>query len=348
VSAPSFLIVRLGALGDIVHALPLAAGLREAHPNARIDWLVDTRHAAILDYVDGLTSVVHVDTRRWRGPTGLARVVPALRRRRYDVAIDAQGLLKSAALARVAGARHVIGFARPHLREPQAGWAYRETVAPTGPHVLDKTRALARALGAPIDPLRFGLRPPPTPLVRATRVVMGIAPDAPFVVLNPGAAWPNKRWPEARFAELARAIHTRHGLPSLIVHGPQEGVLAAQITRLAGDPSVVGPAPPTNLGELLAYLAEASLVISGDTGPLHLAAALGRPVVGLFGPTDPARNGPWAAADVTVSRHAVCQCHHARRCEAARWCLDDVSVDEVAAAVARRIEAGIGLGEARR
>ena len=346
-SAPAYLIVRLGALGDIVHALPLAAALREAHPGARLDWLVDVRHKAILDHVAGLSRVIQVDTRRLRGATGLATVIPRLRAARYDVAIDAQGLIKSAALARVAGARHVIGFARPHLREPQASWAYHETVAPAGPHVLDRTRALTRALGGGDGPPRFGLQTPPGEAAAAARALLTVAAGAPFVVLNPGAAWPNKRWTEAGFAALARAIHARHGLPSTIVHGPDEHASAARIAALAGGPPIAAPAPPTGLGELLAILADASLVVSGDTGPLHLAAALGRPVVGIYGPTDPARNGPWAADDVTVSRSAVCQCHHARRCRAARWCLEDVTVDEVAAAVDRRLAAAIGRKEAR-
>jgi lipopolysaccharide heptosyltransferase I len=336
---PAWLIVRLGALGDIVHALPLAAALREAGPDARIDWLVDVRHRAILDYVDGLSSVVAVDTRRMRGPTGVPAVVRALRAARYDAAIDAQGLVKSAVLARLAGAGRVLGFDRAHLREPLAAWAYGETVVPAGPHVLDKAAALARALGAQAAPPRFPLQPPRRDVVTRTRTALGVAADRPFAALNPGAAWPNKRWPAERFGALARHLHARHDWTSIVTWGPGEEALAAAVVAAANAEggAVAAIAPPTDLGSLLTLLAAASLLVAGDTGPLHLAAALGTPVVGLYGPTDPARNGPWSPKDVAVSRTAACRCLHQRRCHADRWCLEDIAVDEVAAAVDRRL-----------
>jgi lipopolysaccharide heptosyltransferase I len=338
VPAPAWLIVRLGALGDIVHALPLAAALRAARPEARIDWLVDVRHRAILEFVRGLSHVVAVDTRRIRGATGVAAVVRTLRRAAYDLALDAQGLIKSAALAHLAGARRVLGFERAHVREPLARFAYDGVVVPAGPHVVDKALALARAAGVEPGPPRFPLQPPASDVADRARQALGLERGAPFALLNPGAAWPNKRWPADRFGGLARAIHDRHGWPSVVAWGPGEEALARAVVDAAGR-GRAALAPPTPLGDLLALLAAAGLVVSGDTGPLHLAAALGRPVVGLYGPTDPARNGPWAAADVTVSRAASCRCPHQRRCHAERWCLDDVSVEEVAAAVDRRLHA---------
>ena len=343
-AGPSWLIVRLGALGDIVHALPLASALRAWRPDARIDWLVDVRHRAILAHVDGLSSVVAVDTRRLRGPTGLFAVIRGLRAAGYDLAIDAQGLIKSAALAHLAGARRILGLGPDHLREPLARWAYDDQVAPRGPHVVDKALALAAAAGAPAGPPAFALRPPVSDIVAQVRSRLGIGSAQPFALLNPGAAWPNKRWPADRFGALAREIQRRHGWRSIVAHGPGEDALAASVVSAASGPDgrVAELAPSTGLGDLLALLAGASLVVSGDTGPLHLAAALGRPVVGLYGPTDPARNGPWSADDVTVSRVALCRCSHQRRCHAARWCLDDVSVEEVAAAVDRRLGAAPG------
>jgi heptosyltransferase-1 len=349
---PSCLIVRLGALGDIVHALPLLAALRRARPDARIDWLVDTRHRAILDHVDGLSAIVAVDTRRLRGPTGLVAVVRALRAASYDLAIDAQGLVKSAMLARLAGARRVLGFDRAHLREALARFAYDDTATPRGPHVVDKALALAEAAGVAAASPAFALVPPPdADVVAHVRRILGTGPSGPFAVLNPGAAWPNKRWPADRFGALAREIRRRHGWRSVVVHGPGENPLAVSVVTAADGPEgrAAELAPSTGLGDLLALLAGASLVVSGDTGPLHLAAALGRPVVGLYGPTDPARNGPWAADDVTVSRAARCRCAHQRRCHAERWCLDDVTVDEVADAVDRRLRpaATVAPGAAR-
>jgi len=337
----AFLIVRLGALGDIVHALPLAAALRAAWPDARIDWLVDVKHRAILDHAGGLSTIVPVDTRRLRGPTGLAAVVRALRAARYDVAIDAQGLLKSSTLAHLAGARRVVGLARPQLREPLAGWAYDTAADPSGPHVVDHALALAQAAGAPAGPPRFTLQPPPSDVVARVRGLLGLGADQPFALINPGAAWPNKRWPPDRFGAVARHLRARHGWRSIVVWGPGEEDLAAAVVEAAD--GAAAPAPLTSLGDLLALVGAAGLVVSGDTGPLHLAAALGTPIVGIYGPTDPARNGPWSPADVTLSRNRTCACHHQRRCTAAVWCLSGLGADEVDAAVDRRLATGSGL-----
>jgi lipopolysaccharide heptosyltransferase I len=337
----AFLIVRLGALGDIVHALPLAAALRAAWPGARIDWLVDVKHRAILDHVDGLSAIVPVDTRRVRGPSGLVSVVRTLRAARYDVAVDAQGLLKSSALAYLSGAGRVIGLAREHLREPLAAWAYDAKVAPAGPHVVDNALALAEAAGAPAGPPVFALRPPASDIVERVRGVLGLPTGQPFALINPGAAWPNKRWPPERFGAVARHLRTRHGWPSIVAWGPGEEDLARGVVAAAEGAAAL--APRTSLGELLAIVGAAGLVVSGDTGPLHVAAALGTPIVGIYGPTDPARNGPWSPADVTLSRNRACACHHQRRCTAAAWCLDDLAVDEVSAAVDRRLADQPGL-----
>jgi len=341
----AFLIVRLGALGDIVHALPLAAALRTTWPEARIDWLVDVKHRAILDRVTGLSSIVPVDTRQLRGDTGLVSVVQRLRAARYDVAVDAQGLLKSAVLAHLAGAGRVVGLAPTHLREPLARWAYDELAAPAGPHVVDHALALAGAAGAAVaGPPRFGLAAPSSDVVARVRIALGIGAGQPFAVINAGAAWPNKRWPADRYGAIARHLRTRHGWPSIVAWGPGEEDLAAAVVAAAGS-GAAALAPPTSLGELLAIVAAAGLLVSGDTGPLHLAAAVGTPIVGLYGPTDPARNGPWSPADMALSRHRTCACHHQRRCTAAVWCLGELGVDEVGAAVDRRIGA-IGLAGA--
>jgi heptosyltransferase-1 len=331
----AFLIVRLGALGDIVHGLPLAAAIRASWPDARVDWLVDVKHRAILDHVRGLTTIVPVDTRRMGGDTGVVPVVRRLRATRYDVAVDAQGLLKSALLAYLAGAGRVVGLARGHLREPMAGWAYDATVEPTGPHVVDNALALAQAAGAAVAPPRFALQPSASDVVARVRGALGLGEGQPFAVINPGAAWPNKRWPPARFGAVARHLKARHGWPSIVAWGPGEEDLARAVVAAADGAAAL--APMTSLGELLAMVGAAGLVVSGDTGPLHLAAALGTPIVGIYGPTDPARNGPWSPADVTLSRHHACTCHHQRRCTAAAWCLDGLGVDEVSAAVDRRL-----------
>lgn len=329
------LIVRLGSLGDIVHALPVAAALRDAYPAARIDWLVDARHDAFLSLVPT------IDTRIvWRakgsGWYGSIDVIRGMRAARYDAALDLQGLLKSAVLARASGATRVIGFSARDLREPAARWLYRETVDPAGArHVVEKNLSMARALGGADAPWSFPIRVPARPGWPEVWRLLGTDAGGRFALLNPGAAWPNKRWPPERFGRVAAHLRKRHGLQSLTVWGPGERDLAVDVRRASNGAAFV--TPKTSVGDLVALAARATIMVAGDTGPLHVAAAVGTPIVGLFGPTNPARNGPWAAADVVVSRVDACRCHHKRACQIDRWCLADIAVSEVEAAVDRRL-----------
>jgi heptosyltransferase-1 len=324
------LIVRLGALGDIVHAVPAALAIASAVDGIEIDWLVERRHRPVLELFDLPIRPIDLGSNR---PGDLWTVVRALRSRGYDAALDVQGLIKSALLARLSGARRVIGFARRALREPLAGLLYTEAVDPgLYGHVIQKNVALAGALGAASEgpgSIEMPLRP------RASSVRIAGVPD-PFAVLNPGAGWPNKRWPPERFGELAARLRRDHGLRVLVAWGPGEEPLARAVVEQSS--GAADEAPGTELRELVALVRGARLMVSGDTGPLHLAAAAGTPLVGLFGPTDPRRNGPWSSADVSISQFHQCQCHHKRRCTRATRCVDDISVDDVMRAVDVRLE----------
>lgn len=332
-SAPRFLIVRLGSLGDVVHAIPAAAALRGRHPEAGIDWVVDPRYVTLVQMVDGIDKVIPFDPRGgWRHLLQTARV---LRRSRYAAAIDLQGLLKSAALARVSGARRVVGFTRAHLREPMASLLYTETYDPgSAPHVIHKGLALMRALGVTETVITFPLR-----LASSEPVRGGLAEVGPggYVLINPGAAWPNKRWPPERFGALAAAVRERHGLRSVVLWGPGEEAAASSV--VAASRGAAQQAPATGITDIAAIAKGASLMVSGDTGPLHIAAAVGTPIVALFGPTRAERNGPWSPSDITITRYDQCVCHYERRCRRAQPCIDDISVDEVVAAVDRKVAA---------
>lgn len=324
------LIVRLGSLGDIVHALPAAAALRRAAPLARIDWLVDAQHRELLDLVPIIDEAVVLRERTLRGWLEVTRV---LRARGYDVAIDLQGLLKSAILARASGARRVIGFSIWHLRERTARPFSSDTAAPDDrQHVVRKNLALAATLGASADRLEFPLAARDS---AALSEVRRVSRGAPFALVNPGAAWPNKRWPPHRFGALAAILRTRFGLMPFVLWGPGEEGLARSVADASSGAAVI--APRTAVSDLVELARAASLMVSGDTGPIHIAAAVSTPVVGLYGPTSPARNGPWSPADVCLSRFEQCRCHHQRRCTARAWCLEDITVAEVAAAVERRL-----------
>ena len=332
----AILIVRLGALGDIVHALPMAAALRARFSDARIDWVVDERHQALLELVPVVDRRIVLRTRSASLRRRVTELRRTLARESYDVAVDVQGLLKSAVVARLSGAHRILGFAPSLLREPLARVFYTETHDPGDTaHVIEKNLSLAAALGADATQIRFPLSVPGSTALDALRDRRAAAGDTPFAVLNPGAAWPNKRWPPDRFGAVARWLRQEHGLGSVVTWGPGDETMAAAV--VAGSAGAAELAPTTSIADLVAIIRDAVLMVSNDTGPTHLAAAVGTPVVGIFGPTDATRNGPWSVDDVTVSRFAACVCHHRRRCRAARWCLDDVSTSDVTTAIARRL-----------
>ena len=330
------LVVRLGALGDLVHALPAVAAMRRAWPDARIDWLVDARYRALLGFVPIIDRTIVLGGAD--GPSTLA-VLRALRRERYEVAVDLQGLIKSAVLARLSGARRVVGFATPLLRERAAALFYTVRVAADDAgHVVRKNLSVASALGAHGDAIELPLRVPDSPCVAALRQTLGLQPDGAFAMINPGAGWPNKQWSADRFGALAAHLRDHHHLRSIVTWGPAQRALAESVVLASSGAAAVAPA--TEIGDLLALARAASLCVAGDTGPAQLAAAVGTPVVGIFGPTSPARNGPWAAEDVSVSRFHACECHHKRRCRRPTACIDTIGIDEVIAAVDRRLASG--------
>ena len=325
------LIVRLGSLGDLVHTLPAASALRRANPTAEIDWLVDRPHREFLELVPVISSLVVLER---RGVGGWLEAIRTMRSRAYDLAIDFQGLVKSAALARLSGARKVAGFGRAALRERFAASFYTEQVdVPEGSHVVRKNLALAAAVGARGDALDF-----PIGDVRADAIESFVAADPrPFALINPGAAWPNKRWPPDRLGAVARHILDRHTIQSVVLWGPgEQGAADAVVQASAGAARL---APPTGLKELIALSRHAKLVVSGDTGPLHIASALGVPAVALFGPTNPLRNGPWDPRDISISLYDSCDCHYQRQCsrDQAAWCLGKITVEQVGEAIDRRL-----------
>ena len=347
------LIVRLGALGDIVHAVPVAAALRRAWPQATIDWMVSAKHREILELVPVIDRRLVVNDRGGAaGGVPLVQAIRAARRAAYDVAIDLQGLIKSAAIARASGALQVVGFAARYLREPLARVFYTATHDPGrgGIYAKDETRhvvqinlgilqALGLSPGAPEFPIAL--------VASAAAARMADATGGRYALLNTGAAWPNKRWPPDRLAALARALHVRHGLMSVVLWGPGERPLAERVVAEASGAAV--PSPETTIADVVALARGATVMVSGDTGPTHIGAAVGTPIVGLYGPTRPERNGPWLPEDETVSRASVCECHHLRTCRrtlrpqggrGAIPCLLDIQVEEVLAAVERRIAAG--------
>jgi len=230
------------------------------------------------------------------------------------------------------GAERTIGFTAGHLRERTAGPFYTHRVDPTHSHVIFKNLALLEPLGSRDVRVSFPLEIPDS---AATEQVRATFHGEPYAVINPGAAWPNKRWPADRFGALAATLRDRFGLRSVVLWGPNEQPLAQQVS--ASSDGAADPAPSTSMSDLFAIARPARILISGDTGPLHIAAAVGTPLVALFGPTRAERNGPWSTADCVVARTGTCSCLYKRRCRRSAACINDIQLPEVVDAVERRL-----------
>jgi heptosyltransferase-1 len=337
------LIVRLSSLGDIIHTLPAFQSLRSSFPEARIDWLVESRLAFFLNAVDGIDGILPVDThairvrplRReaWRR---LWTPMRAARTRRYDVAIDFQGLLKTAILSLLSGAATRIGFSKALVRERPAHWLYHRTAPRPAAqeHIVRLNLLLAETAGA--RPGEWGA--PLKAIDSDTKAIESLLRQeqlSEYIVINPGGGWPTKRWNPVSYGTLAARIQHEMKFRVVVTTGPGEEHLYSVIAGKCPE------MPPVHLRvpflQLIPLFRKARLIVSGDTGPLHLACALGTPVVGLLGPTSPTRNGPWSENDEVVVRHLPCSYCNGRSCPASTECMD-IPVAEVFAAVARRLE----------
>lgn len=340
------LIVKLGSIGDIVHTLPSLGAIRRALPRAEISWAVESRAAEILRDNPALNRLIVVDTkvlRRWpvSGETLLAtrQQLRRLRASPFDLSIDFQGLLKSAVIARLSGAPRRFGFGRGALREPASRFLLNGAVdVPSRTHVIRKNLALAAgalAIDVPsgASDFEFPLAVSRVQELEAEEIAEGAGHR--FAILNPGGGWPTKLWDAGRFGALADALLLRHGLRSVVTHGPGEGELAASVARASRAGATTTASP--SLKGFFALARRASVYVGGDTGPTHLAVAAGAPVVGLFGPTEWWRNGSPRAGDVCVERTDVgCRedCHR-RACS--QWVCMDIEVERVLSAVGERL-----------
>ncbi len=322
------LIVRTSALGDVVHALPVLTALRRHLPEARIGWVVEEAMAPVLAGHPDLDELLVVRLRDWRRRPFAAATLRelsafrvALGRFAPDVALDLMGNHKAGAIAALSLADRRIGPARRARREPSSALWISEPVEPRGVHAVDRGLSLLDALGLPPEPADFGgdrLFPaapaPPAPA------------GEPFALLHPGAGWANKRYPPERWGEAARRLREATGLPTRVAVAPGEEALAAAVEAAAAGAAAAVPAPdlPT-----LAALCAARLVLGGDSGPTHLAHALGTPVLMLMGPTDPERHGPYGAAERALWSRLPCSfCY--RRFDETKACLLDIPPDRVA------------------
>ncbi len=290
-AAPRILISRLSSIGDCVQTMPVLCALREAFPAAFIAWVTQSSCASLLRGHACLDALIVVEERWRRWPRALWNLCHRLRAMRFDIVIDPQGLSKSAIMGWLSGARCRLGFTRPQGREASLCLNnYR--VRPTATHVVDRYLQLLGPLGIDSPKVRFGVpdeieeRSTVAAFLRQARLAGG------FAVLNPGASWDSKLWPADRYGQVARHLGQRHALPSVAVWGTErECAWGEQISALSGGHALLAPA--TSLPELAGLLRRARLFVGSDTGPLHLAAAVGTTCVGLYGPTRPEACGPY-------------------------------------------------------
>lgn len=338
------LIVRLGSMGDVIHALPAVAALRQAFPNAKIDWAIEERWAELLRAPSAehsgplspqrplVDSVYTVNTFGWRSNLFSSRTrrevkefKGTLRTAKYAAAIDFQGALKSAVIVRWSKASAIYGFFAP--REKLARRFYSQKVRVAGTHIVEQNLSLAESLAQQKLKMPAALLPHDEAAEHKMLQWLEQHKISRFALLNPGTGWGAKQWPAERYGQVAKQL-AADGMNCLINFGPREEALAKTVQRESG-----GTAQPVNcsITELIALTRRARLFIGGDTGPMHLAAALNVPVVAIFGPTDPARNGPFATHNIVLrnSGSTTSYSHHGNADEG----LLQISAQEVLAAV---------------
>ncbi len=319
-TAPRFLIVKLSAIGDIIHTLPALMDLRHHFPESEIDWIVEPAAAPLLRNSGTLNRVIEVSTQDWRrspiSATTLKEIggtIRELRRRRYQTALDFQGLSKSALLARLSGAAEVLGIGTPDLREPFARIFYTRQAEPAGlAHRIERNRALLNLLG--IFPSGPALYPDKLWSEQDQHRVESLLATVPqnFVVVNPGGGWATKLWSAARFGELARFIHDYYGYRIVCTWGRGEEALIETLQQHAQPVPILPVA--LSITELACFVRYSHMFIGGDTGPMHIAAAYGVPVFSIFGPTTVEKNGPYQTQHRVVQHLLPCSHCYLRSC----------------------------------
>lgn len=334
-----FLVVRLSSLGDIVHTFPAVAALREAFPTAEIIWLTHPRWKLLVESSGVASEVWAADT---RSLSSLRAILRRIHEKKFSVAIDYQGLWKSAALPRFGGIPRRIGFSSETVREYGVPILYTDRVRCTQNHIADQNGELSLRAGSQRGSAGFSLNIPPLDAAGVRDHLQSHGVDR-YVALSPGGGWHSKCWPPERFGALCKKVREALDLRCVVNYGPGEEHLAGRVRESSGtaDPLLYNG----DLGSLMALLRNALCIVGGDTGPLHLAVALGTPAVALFGPTDPARNGPYrvgesgavAQSDIVLRSPRALTTY--KRGDQPDPSMLDLEVDTVFDAVRRQIEA---------
>jgi len=331
----NILIVKLSAIGDVIHALPVVHVLRKQYPQARITWVVEKPAYDLLTNNPDIDEIIIFDKPKFKSFAGLVtngyKFSRQLKAHNFDLAIDLQGLFKSAALAYLSGAsqrlvycnaRELSGtISQPICGEHQHG------------HVIDRYLDVARHLGCKVDQVQFPIHITASEAQTAQSIAnhAGLRVENSYVVLAPGTNWPTKCWPTTHFAKLADRLYDSNIIP-VIIGGPHDQRLAQEIMANTTIPPI-DLTGKTSMKQLAYMIKKAQVFVGGDTGPMHLAVAVGTKVVAMFGPTDPVRNGPYGEKHSVLTAPRLCKGCWKRTCPKEEQCLDNIDADTVYRAV---------------
>jgi len=332
----NFLIIRLSSLGDIIHTLPAFSALRKKFTKARISWVVERKGKEILDFIPGLDQIIVVNAEHWK-LKNIWREITQLKskiKNRNQTALDFQGLIKSGFISYLSHSRRRIGFQGKNLKEPLATFFYNERLeeSPEDIHVISKNLKLLEKVGIHEEHYEFPIQLGPELLqtVKTRLKEAGYEEDKKLILLNVGAGWETKRWFPEKWVELGNRIKHKQLFPLLLWGNEGEKALASIVNRQTSIPL----APHFSVKEVMALMKLSSLVVSGDTFALQAACAFSIPVVGIFGPTNPQRNGPFSPDDKVAAHKIDCSFCFKRTCPTLE-CLKKITVDEVESLCAR-------------
>jgi lipopolysaccharide heptosyltransferase I len=335
------LLIKPSSLGDVIHALPVLSAIRRTWPQAEVDWVIARGLEQIISDTAGINRLVVMDKDKWRRDgiralPSILRFRNEVRRGKYDLAIDLQGLFRSALAAYWSGAPVRIGFKK--AREGAPVFYNRRVDYGSAVHAVDRNLKVAEALGLETGPVEFnlGVNDDAAERVKALFAECGISGD--YIVVNPGARWESKLWPAERFGAVAKQLAACTGLPVVVTGAASEAAIAKAVCNASGN-MAISLAGKTGLKELVAVLAGARIVITNDSGPMHIAAAAGTPVVAVFGPTDRNKTGPYGMWHAVVSAKPECAPCRRRSCDDWR-CMTGVSVGDVLAAATEILSRG--------
>lgn len=335
----NILVVKMSAIGDVIHALPVAYALKQGFPQAKITWVVEKAAYDLLTENPYIDEVILFEKHKFRSLRGLINHMPSfsrmLKEKKFDVCLDLQGLMKSAAVAYLSRAPLKLGFC--NMRELSQLVSRPVCGTHSTGHVVERYLDVVRALGADIGQVKFPVVVTAQEQLAAEQAAAqaGFNLQQSYAVLAPGANWANKRWPTAYFAALSDRLYEQ-GLTTVVIGGPADVELAEEIITLSAAPpkNLVGK---TTLKQLAHILKNAQVLVGGDTGPMHLAAGLGTAVVALMGPTDSERNGPYGNGHIVLTVSHDCAGCWKRQCAKGIDCLAAIDVEQVYQAVRQLI-----------